>query len=487
MQERLIAAVDLGSFKTSLSVSKVENGGTQVLYYRELPSEGVLRGNIFNPKKACGPLRTLLADAQESLGISISSIAVALPRWNVKAESVEFSTSRSDADEFISEEEVAALKEMARNDYSAGLPADFQVYGAVAQSYSTEDLFQVSEDDVVGVTGSVLTGRFLIFSGPKKPISNIDKLTNELGLAVAEELFVPEIEADCVLTEDEKEHGVALVEIGGGITSVAVFYRGVMRSYAAFPFGGKSVTNDIRQECGIQEALAENIKLGYGGCMPDRLLSLSEKILQIEDGRTGDCQQLPVKYLSEIIGSRMHEIAEAALHLIGESGYSDNLRGGIVLTGGASELLSCSSLFADMSGVNCRIAYPHGNGVLTEGCEDIESTSAAAQLAMVSFLKDNAHINCGGEVKEQEEPAPAPEISKVDITVDTGDGTLFQNDEAYQEAKVHKPEKETKKDGKAGKKTHSKGSFGDLISKLTGSVGSLYDSVGSSNEEKEEK
>ena len=74
MQERLIAAVDLGSFKTSLSVSKVENGGTQVLYYRELPSEGVLRGNVFNPKKACGPLRTLLADAQESLGINISSI-----------------------------------------------------------------------------------------------------------------------------------------------------------------------------------------------------------------------------------------------------------------------------------------------------------------------------------------------------------------------------------------------------------------------------
>ena len=484
MQERLIAAVDLGSFKTSLSVSKVENGGTQVLYYRELPSEGVLRGNIFNPKKACGPLRTLIADAQESLGINISSIAVALPRWNVKAESVEFSTDRSDADEFISEEEVAALKEMARNDYSGKLPADCQVYGAVAQSFSTEDLFQVSEDDVVGVTGAMLTGRFLIFSGPKKPISNIDKLANELGLAVCEELFVPEIEADCVLTEDEKEHGVALVEIGGGITSVAVFYRGIMRSYAAFPFGGKSITNDIRQECGIQEALAENIKLGYGGCMPDRLLSLGEKILQIEDGRTGDCQQLPVKYLSEIIGSRMHEIAEAVLHLIGESGYSDNLRGGIVLTGGASELLSCYSLFADMSGVNCRIAYPHGNGVLTEGCEDIESTSAAAQMAMVSVLKDYTHINCGAELKEQEEPTPAPEIKEVEITADTGDGTLFQHDEAYQEAKVNKPEK---KDVKPRKKPNTKNRVVNFFDKLAGNVGSMYDNMGKSSEEQEEK
>ena len=94
--------------------------------------------------------------------------------------------------------------------------------GAVAQSFSTEDLFQVSEDDVVGVTGAMLTGRFLIFSGPKKPISNIDKLANELGLAVCEELFVPEIEADCVLTEDEKEHGVALVgDVNGdGIVTV---------------------------------------------------------------------------------------------------------------------------------------------------------------------------------------------------------------------------------------------------------------------------
>ena len=481
MQERLIAAVDLGSFKTSLSVSKVENGGTQVLYYRELPSEGVLRGNVFNPKKACGPLRTLLADAQESLGINISSIAVALPRWNVKAESIEFSTHRSNADSFISEEEVGALQEMARNDYSGKLPSDYQVYGAVAQSYSTEDLFQVSEDDVVGVTGATLTGRFLIFSGPKKPISNIDKLTNELGLAVAEELFVPEIEADCVLTEDEKEHGVALVEIGGGITSVAVFYRGVMRSYAAFPFGGKSVTNDIRQECGIQESLAENIKLGYGGCMPDRLLSLGEKILQIEDSRTGDCQQLPVKYLSEIIGSRMHEIAEAVLHLIGESGYSNNLRGGIVLTGGASEMLNCSSLFADMSGVNCRIAYPHGNGVLTEGCEEIEGASGAAQLAMVSVLKGMDHINCGSEAGIQ--AAEAPSVQQMEVG---SDDTLFSNDEAWNENTEDKPEKkknEKKQPAKkAGKKPHAKSGLGGLFDKFAGAVGSLYDGVGEDDE-----
>ena len=485
MQERLIAAVDFGSSKTSLSVSKVDNGTAQVLYYRELPSEGVLRGNIFNPKKACGPLRTLIADAQESLAISINSIAVALPRWNVKAESVEFSTRRSDSDEYISEEEVASLKEMARNDYSANLPADYQVYGSVAQSYSTDDLFQVSEDDVVGVTGSVLTGRFLIFSGPKKPVSNIDKLTNELGIAVSEALFVPEIEADCVLTEDEKEHGVALVEIGGGITSVSVFYRGVMRSYASFPFGGKSVTNDIRQECGIQESLAENIKLGYGGCMPDRLLSLSEKILQIEDSRTGDCQQLPVKYLSEIIGSRMHEIAEAVLHLIGESGYSNNLRGGIVLIGGGSEILSCASLFADMSGVNCRIACPHGGGVLTEGCEEIEQTSAASQLAMVSALKDNVHLNCGNEVAEPETEATGTgatetESAETVITGTESSGTLFQDEDIFRQEQGMKGKKE-KNEKKRGKKKFS------FVSKLATNVEGLFDALGSSDDDNEKE
>ena len=137
MQERLIAAVDLGSSKTSLSVSKVENGGTQVLYYKELPSEGVLRGNLFNPKKACGPLRILIADAEESLGVKISSIAVALPRWNVKAESVEFSIDRPDSEAFITEEEVSNLKDMARDDFAGKLSPDCQVYAAQAQSSST--------------------------------------------------------------------------------------------------------------------------------------------------------------------------------------------------------------------------------------------------------------------------------------------------------------------------------------------------------------
>ena len=485
MQERLIAAVDLGSSKTSLSVSKVENGGTQVLYYKELPSEGVLRGNLFNPKKACGPLRILIADAEESLGVKISSIAVALPRWNVKAESVEFSIDRPDSEAFITEEEVSNLKDMARDDFAGKLSPDCQVYGAQAQSYSTEDLFQVSEDDVVGVTGAKLTGRFLIFSGPKKSVTNIDKLANELGIAVASEHFIPVLEADCILTEDEKEHGVALVEIGGGVTSVSIFFRGVMRSYAAFPFGGKSVTNDIRQECGIQESLAENIKLAYGGCMPDRLLSLGEKILQIEDSRTGDCQQLPVKYLSEIIGSRMHEIAEAVLHLIGASGYSNNLRGGIVLTGAGSEILSCSSLFADMSGGNCRISYPHGNGVLTEGCEEIEGTSAAAQVSMISFLKDNVHLNCGEEVNSEPEPEPAAEEPQGEIT-----DNLFQNDEAWKEYQEEKTEKNkkgkkpAKKSGKNPEKQNIAEKVAGFFNKVTGTVGSLYDDVGSDEENK---
>ena len=145
----------------------------------------------------------------------------------------------------------------------------------------------------------------------------------------------------------------------------------------------------------------------------------------------------------------MHEIAEAVLHLIGASGYSNNLRGGIVLTGAGSEILSCSSLFADMSGVNCRISYPHGNGVLTEGCEEIEGTSAAAQVSMISLLKDNVNLNCGEEVNSEPEPEPAAEEPEGERT-----DNLLQNDEAWkgdQEEKTEKNKKGKKPAKKSGK------------------------------------
>ena len=421
MQKRFIAAVDLGVSKISLSVCNIVDGVVEVVHYAEAESKGIRRGTIFNPKQVCEPLGKLIHDAEDALEINIHEVVTAFPRWKVMTKDVDQSVKRTDAESFISEEEVTGLKELALEKFQSGIKQENMIYGAVAQSYSTEDLFQAAESDVVGVTAAKFEGMYKVFYGAKKPIANIDKVMNELGIA-SRKYFLAEAVAETVLTSDEKEHGVALVEIGAGVTSVSVYHRGVLRFFDSFPFGGNSVTSDIHLECGIQEALAENIKLGFGSCMPDRLQSLGEKIIQIHDKRTGETQQLPVKYLAEIIGSRMREIANAALFLIGKSGYADSLRGGIVLTGGGAELLSASALFTEISGLPARVGFPHVSGISTDGCKDICTLAGVSQLALISICKDKDYINCAilkeEDVPAQPEPEPEPEPEPVDTVFD---------------------------------------------------------------------
>ncbi|MBP5172151.1 MAG: hypothetical protein J6037_00395, partial [Bacteroidales bacterium] len=132
--------------------------------------------------------------------------------------------------------------------------------------------------------------------------------------------------------------------------------------------------------------------------------------------------QLPVKYLAEIIGSRMREIANAALFLIGKSGYADSLRGGIVLTGGGAELLSASALFTEISGLPARVGFPHVSGISTDGCKDICTLAGVSQLALISICKDKDYINCAilkeEDVPAQPEPEPEPEPEPVDTVFD---------------------------------------------------------------------
>ena len=473
MQERFIAAVDLGASKISLSVSQVVDGVAQVVHYREAESRGIRRGTIFNPKQVCEPLGRLIREAEETLEINIHEVVTAFPRWKVSTKDVDQSVERSDPESFITEDEVSGLKEIALEKFQGSIKAGSQIYGAVAQSYSTEDLFQAAESDVIGVTGKKFEGMYKVFSGDEKPVKNIDKVMNELGIA-SRKVFLAEAVAETVLTSDEKEHGVALIEIGAGVTSVSIYHRGVLRFFDSFPFGGKSVTSDIHLECGIQEALAENIKLGFGSCMPDRLQSLGEKIIQIHDKRTGETQQLPVKYLAEIIGSRMREISNAALFLIGKSGYADSLRGGIVLTGGGAELLSASALMTELSGLPARVGFPHVSGISTEGCPEICSLSGVSQLAMISLCRDKEYIN-SAILKELDVPAPEPEPVEEEPVTDT----VFEpaaEEPAPQEKPAERP--------KPVEKPKHRGIFGGLTKKVTDLTGNLFDeNIGNKTEE----
>ena len=382
-EERYIVTVDFGTSKTALSVISTTGNAMNPLFYKSVESEGVIRGNIFNPQKAAMPLKGLIEEAQKECGIQITKVVVGLPRWDVKAERISHKLKRSDASSYISAEDIQNLKNMAVSEIENTLDDKSTIYGILTQSFSTEDMFQVEEDDVIGATGDELEGNFLVFIGQRKYKDNIDRVINELGIALSNYAFSPMCESKFVLTDEEKDHGVALIEIGAAITSVSVYHKGIMRAYRAFPFGGKSITSDIHTECSCPLQIAERIKIKLGYCMPNNLLSMENKIIQIEL-REGESNQVSIKYLSEIIEARMKEIINACMFIIGESGYADKLRCGLVLSGGAVQIHCCTPFITSLTGLPCRIAYP----------QLLKSPADNAMEGIALSAAGNRYINC---------------------------------------------------------------------------------------------
>ncbi|MBQ9400690.1 MAG: cell division protein FtsA [Bacteroidales bacterium] len=481
MQERYIASVDLGTSKFAVAVAKVTGEDVQVIYYDETPADGIRYGGVFNPKRASVPLKKALAKAEEELGIKIMQVVVGLPRYGVRQEIAPAKIERSDPDECISQEEVDNLKQIARDEYPLDDATKEEIYGVVTQYFATDDMIQATERDVVGAPSSILEGTFKVFVGSQKPASNLDKVMNEVGVAIAQRYFLPNAVGKTVLSRQEMENGVALIEFGGGVTSLTIYQGTILRYYNAIPFGGRSITDDIKHECGFQESLAENIKLAFGACMPDRLQSMTEKVIQIDDEEDGTSQQLPVKYLSEIITCRAKEIINAMLFMIQKSGYGDRLRNGVVLTGGGANLVNLSNYIKELSGYNVRIGYPRISNLSVSGCHGIEETGAVASVAMIHWSSEDPHLNC---IMTEEEAAEATAVTDAAASRSAGaslddpeglKGTVFG---AVDQEVVSPGKRKKEKEGKPrrsllwGRKI--KDSLGNMIDST---VGNLYDTM----------
>ena len=488
--ERYIAVADLGSSTLALSVARVEGDDVQIIYYSQTPSDGVRYSLVFNPVRAAKPLKEAIQKAEKELNIKILQLVIGLPRYNVRQEVASARMERTDASSCITKEEIDTLKSIAIDSYPMDENAKEEIYGAVAQSFSAdEDLVCASENDVIGVTSESIEGNFKIFIGKSSAVDNLDIMLNKAGVAPARKLFLPTATGRAVLTEAEKENGVALVEIGAAVTSLTIYKGGLLRHYSSIRFGGGSITSDIKFECGFTERLAENIKLAFGACMPDKLQSLSEKIIQINDDENGSYEQLPVKYLSEIITCRAREIINAILFQIQESGYADSLRNGLVLTGGGAELVNFANMFKEMSGYTVRLGYPRSQLFSSGGCPGVNETSAAAAVGMILEAKRDPRLNCVEEApserKAEEEQQAEQETVRNQASAEEAsnqDGTLFgeSEDELIVPNKKKKKKEQVKITWirKMGKKISN-----SLEGAFDSTVGELFDKMDEDNRE----
>lgn len=393
MEEKNIVAIDLGSTKIAITVANVNGNDVQVTYYKERPSAGIRYSSVYNILHATEPLSRIIREAEEALDIRISQVVVGMPKYPVRQESNSVVVNDRGEDCDITAEDIADLKSYAEDTYPLEDPSKEAIYGVVAQSFSDSENFQIIEDDIIGMVSDVLEGHFKIFIGKKSNLKKIDTVMTKTGISARKKYFTAETTAKAVLTDAEMENGVALIDFGGGSTSVTIYHGKVMRHYASIPFGGKNITDDIKSECQISERLAENIKLAYGACMPEKLQSLSEKVLQIMSSNNEPSKQITVKYLSEIITARIEEIIMAILYEIEESGFGDMLKSGLVITGGVAETANLSNFIYELSGYRVRTGYPKGQ-FSTVGCNGIKDPSAATSVGLILAAKDELGINC---------------------------------------------------------------------------------------------
>jgi len=432
--EKYLAAVDLGTAKIGLCVALLQGDALHVVYYKEFPSEGVQSSQVLIPMKTAAVIKAAIADAEKELFIRIHRVVVGMPRNDVVQLSASASLQREDPDEYIMQEEVLSIKARAIESFPLPLPDKQAIYGAVAQSFTIEDGLQLGERDVVGTLSPTLEGNFKVFIGRRKANDTVDKIFRELGVQVVKKYFLPEVIDLSVLTKEEMKGGVALVDIGAGVTSVSIYREGIMRYYAAIPFGGNCVTCDIEEECTIDQELAERIKKRFGSCLPDNLGPAKDKILQIR--LTDPYKEIPVRYVAEIVGARYREIIEAVLFHIQESGLQNAIRGGIVITGGGAEQNGIETLVREMSGCSVRKGYPKSRLSIPAGSSAYR-TSATSAFGMILAAREDKLPDCAAAVETKEEPAT---IVLTEPTPANPDGVLIEPEQFGDKAPKKKPQ-----------------------------------------------
>jgi cell division protein FtsA len=274
-----------------------------------------------------------------------------------------------------------------------------EIIHVIPQEFSVDD--GNTTKDPIGMAGTKLEGNFHIITGLTTAAKNIHKCVEKAGLSVASLVLEPLASSEAVLTEEEKEAGICLVDIGGGTTDVAIFHDGIIRHTAVIPLGGNIVTEDIREGCTVMRKQAEALKTKFGSCLADE--TKENEIISIPGLKGREPKEISMKNLAYIIQARMEEIFDHVRYEIMCSGYEKKLIGGIVVTGGGSMLKNMRQFVEYSTGMNARIGYPNEH-LAKVTLDEVKSPiySTAVGLAMKGFTQGPAQKADASKHKEEE-------------------------------------------------------------------------------------
>jgi len=353
MEDKIIVGLDIGTTKICVIVGKKnEYGKLEILGMGKAVSDGVIRGIVTNIDKTVRAIEKAIAEASEQSGIEINVVNVGIAGQHIKSAVHHGGITLENQDDEITIEDIARL---TSDMHRIVTPPGSEIIHVMPQDYIVD--YEDGIMDPVGMTGVKLEADFHIITAQTNAINNINKCVKRAGLNIENLILEPLASSLSVLSDEEKEAGVCLVDIGGGTTDVAVFYDNIIRHTAVIPFGGNIITSDIKQGCMVMEHQAELLKTKFGRAIAEE--ASPNEIVSIPGLRNRPPKEISIKNLAHVIEARMEEIIELVHTEIITSGFHKKLAAGIVVTGGGSQLTNLSQLFEYMTGLDTRIGYPN--------------------------------------------------------------------------------------------------------------------------------
>ncbi len=351
--EKIVVGLDIGTTKICAIVgAKNEYGKLEVLGMGKAVSDGVIRGIVTNIDKTVIAIEKAIAEASEQSGIEINVVNVGIAGQHIKSSIHHGSITRDRVDDEITVEDINRLT----NDiHKIVMPPGCEIIHVMPQDYIVD--YEDGVKDPVGMSGVKLEADFHVITAQTNAIRNINKCVKRANLEIDDLILEPLASSMSVLSDEEKEAGVCLVDIGGGTTDVALFHDSIIRHTSVIPFGGNIITSDIKEGLKVMQNQAELLKTKFGKAIAEE--ANPNEIVSIPGLRNRPPKEISIRNLAHIIEARMEEIIELVHAEIITSGFASKLAGGIVITGGGSQLGYIKQLFEYMTGMDARIGYPN--------------------------------------------------------------------------------------------------------------------------------
>ena len=420
--KKIAVGLDIGTTKIVAMVGqKNEFDKVEILGIGKSQSLGVHRGVVNNITQTIQSIQQATLEAEAKSGVTISDVVVGIAGQHIRSLQHSDYITRENADEVINEQDIETLINQVHK--LVMLPGE-EIIHVLPQEYKVDGQAEIKEP--IGMYGGRLEANFHVVVGQVSSIRNIGRCIKSAGLEMGKITLEPIASSDAVLSQEEKEAGVALIDIGGGTTDLAIFKDGIIRHTAVIPFGGNVITEDIKEGCSIIQKQAELLKVKFGSAWPGE--NKETEIVSIPGLRGRDPKEISLKTLSKIINARVIEIIEQCFLEIKNYGHDDQkkkLIAGIVLTGGGSQLKHLKQLVEYITGMDTRVGYPNEH-LAGDSDESTTSPTFSTAVGLLMAALDKMPVEAIQEVPEEKAEESISVEESIQTTVPKNRNSIFE-------------------------------------------------------------